>query len=523
MSTRKHVDKLFQEKLQDFEATPSDAVWENISARMELEKKDKKVVPLWLKITGIAAGIVLLITLSNSVFNSDNVSVPENEIVDTKNDTSNGTQENSTNSNNAEDLNQQNNESVVASENENQENSSSQDALNGNNDDSSRSNSEVSGQSKALQTVNGQNRSNVVSNGTQRSTNETSSETQNQKEKSLITNSDQKQKGNAVVNQQELNSPKQPIEEQDRSNTPLEKEQANELIKSNTGTKDSNAVATTSEENTKEDAVNNEEKEEGTSILEELEKADAEKEVLEDKEKMKRWSVSPNVAPVYFNSFGSGSAIDSKFDGNKTTGEINMSYGVAANYKVNEKLSIRAGVNQVNLGYRINNVIVYNNAEPVDNGKPLRNVALNEASQSLSFLSSEGLSFAQVPDVVANNISSSIDQQLGFIEVPIEAEYTLSDKTFGVSVIGGFSTLFLSENEVYSSLQGERQLLGEATNVNKTSFSANLGVGFKYKVSDKINLNLEPVFKYQLNTFSDTSGSFNPYTIGVHTGLSFKF
>ena len=97
MSTRKHVDKLFQEKLQDFEATPSDAVWENISARMELEKKDKKVVPLWLKITGIAAGIVLLITLSNSVFNSDNVSVPENEIVDTKNDTSNGTQENSTN------------------------------------------------------------------------------------------------------------------------------------------------------------------------------------------------------------------------------------------------------------------------------------------------------------------------------------------------------------------------------------------------------------------------------------------
>ena len=194
-----------------------------------------------------------------------------------------------------------------------------------------------------------------------------------------------------------------------------------------------------------------------------------------------------------------------------------------SNYKVNEKLSIRAGVNQVNLGYRINNVIVYNNAEPVDNGKPLRNVALNEASQSLSFLSSEGLSFAQVPDVVANNISSSIDQQLGFIEVPIEAEYTLSDKTFGVSVIGGFSTLFLSENEVYSSLQGERQLLGEATNVNKTSFSANLGVGFKYKVSDKINLNLEPVFKYQLNTFSDTSGSFNPYTIGVHTGLSFKF
>ncbi|MBT8273198.1 MAG: porin family protein, partial [Bacteroidia bacterium] len=101
--------------------------------------------------------------------------------------------------------------------------------------------------------------------------------------------------------------------------------------------------------------------------------------------------------------------------------------------------------------------------------------------------------------------------------------YKISDKKLDLSIIGGFSTLFLNENEVYSSLQGQRMLLGEATNIKKTSFSANLGLGVKYEMSERFNLNLEPVLKYHLNTFSDTSGDFNPYFIGVYTGFSFKF
>ena len=33
MSDKKHIDRLFQEGFKDFEATPSDAVWENIEAQ----------------------------------------------------------------------------------------------------------------------------------------------------------------------------------------------------------------------------------------------------------------------------------------------------------------------------------------------------------------------------------------------------------------------------------------------------------------------------------------------------------
>ena len=64
---RKHIDRLFQEKLKDFEAKPSSSVWENIETKMEFEEKDTKVTPLWAKLSGVAAGLLLLFTLGNTL------------------------------------------------------------------------------------------------------------------------------------------------------------------------------------------------------------------------------------------------------------------------------------------------------------------------------------------------------------------------------------------------------------------------------------------------------------------------
>ena len=87
----------------------------------------------------------------------------------------------------------------------------------------------------------------------------------------------------------------------------------------------------------------------------------------------------------------------------------------------------------------------------------------------------------------------------------------------------GFSTLFLNENEILADLNGQSTSIGEANNLNSTSFSANFGIGVDYNITEKLNINLEPKFKYQLNTFTNTSGDFRPFFIGVYTGISFKF
>ena len=91
------------------------------------------------------------------------------------------------------------------------------------------------------------------------------------------------------------------------------------------------------------------------------------------------------------------------------------------------------------------------------------------------------------------------------------------------TLIGGVSTLFLGSNEVSVNAGDFESTLGEANNLSSVSFSTNVGLGVDYKLSKKFKFNIEPMFKYQLNPYSDSSVDFKPYYLGVYTGISYKF
>ncbi len=249
----------------------------------------------------------------------------------------------------------------------------------------------------------------------------------------------------------------------------------------------------------------------------------------EEEREIRRWSIAPNVAPVYFNSLGKGSSIDAQFDSNTTTSDISMSYGVKGSYAVNNRLKITAGINRVSFNNTTNNVIVLSDNSFSANSDAassrLQNVQLNNNVNygSLMLISRPRISQNSVPEAINTLQTGSLEQRFGFIEIPLEVEYRVIDKKLGVNLSGGFSTLLLNENEISADINGQSTLIGEANNFNNTSFSANFGVGVDYRLSEKININLEPKFKYQLNTFNNTSGDFKPFFIGVYTGLSFKF
>ena len=78
MKEKKNIDRLFQEQFRGFEETPDNQVWLNIEAELKKDKK-RKVIPLWLKCSGIAAAFLLgLFTLNmNQTFHSKT----ENRIV----------------------------------------------------------------------------------------------------------------------------------------------------------------------------------------------------------------------------------------------------------------------------------------------------------------------------------------------------------------------------------------------------------------------------------------------------------
>ena len=83
MNDKKNIDRFFQEQFKDFESNPNEQVWKNIQTALN-EKKSRKVLPLWIKLSGIAAaflvGIFALNTIINDKIKTNNPVVIESKI-----------------------------------------------------------------------------------------------------------------------------------------------------------------------------------------------------------------------------------------------------------------------------------------------------------------------------------------------------------------------------------------------------------------------------------------------------------
>jgi hypothetical protein len=256
----------------------------------------------------------------------------------------------------------------------------------------------------------------------------------------------------------------------------------------------------------------------------ELEKMLREKESGKKDEQMAeamgpRWNVKPQVAPLFYNSFSSGSPIDQQFASNSKNYDKDLSVGLGLNYAINERLSIRSGVNTVNLNYATQDIQFYASLESSTSNitakaSTARNANIVVTTRAEGFASNAS----------TDSYTGSMVQTTGYIEVPLEMSYALLKKRFGIEVIGGVSTLFLNENKVsVVSNQGLATTVGEAGNLNDVHFSTNIGVGFKYRIFKALQASFEPTLKYQVNTYSRDAGNFKPYFIGLYSGVSFSF
>lgn len=227
-----------------------------------------------------------------------------------------------------------------------------------------------------------------------------------------------------------------------------------------------------------------------------VENLDKDKDEDEKAAMKRRFSVTTTAGAIYFDNLGGGNVLDNQFADKGGSGEVTMAYGINLAYQVSEKVKLRTGVSKVSLSHQTQNV---------DFASAARSSAIESETLNLAF-----------------SRTGYLDQHLGFIEVPLEMEYAIINKKIGLSLIGGASTLFLNENEVSLKSQNSTTALGEANNLNNVSFSTNIGIGINYNLSPQFQLNLEPIFKYQLNTFNNSSG-LNPYFFGIYSGLNFKF
>ena len=67
MKEKKNIDRLFQENLKDFEVSPPKRSWDSIENRLT-DTSHKSHVPIWAKVSSIAAILVLLFSVVTVYF-----------------------------------------------------------------------------------------------------------------------------------------------------------------------------------------------------------------------------------------------------------------------------------------------------------------------------------------------------------------------------------------------------------------------------------------------------------------------
>lgn len=460
MKEKKHIDRFFIEKLKDLDAVPSEAVWENIKEALDKKKKSRRVIPIWFRYAGVAALILLLFSVGSFFYPTTQDAVI-------------------TNNDKLQD--EQNNVDVVLPEN----------------------------------TV-FQNKSSLVVAETPVSNSE-----QNNVDKSNTEKSRSFSHSNIALQASVQKGEENIAVKEDVENTIIAFEDP--IISSfENNSKVSSEAQALNEVKVEEDIKKQ-------SLFDAI-KENQEIEVLAkiEEEKTSKFDIRAIVAPIYYNTLGNGSSIDAQFVDNSKSSDINFSYGVQLSYDLNKRLSLRAGINKVDVSYNTNDVAFVPTSKAFgtsnikfDSGRVYALGDKGTIPQILQAIAPQG----QIPQTqrFMGPVEGDLSQELSYIELPVEISYSLLNKTFGINLIGGFSTLFLTNNELSISAQNFNAVLGEANNLSDVSFSTNIGLGLDYKISKSLKFNLEPIFKYHLNAYTNDAGGFKPYTLGVYSGFSFKF
>ncbi|MEE9406725.1 MAG: hypothetical protein V3V28_01495 [Polaribacter sp.] len=462
----KNIDRLFQEQLKNLEATPNKKVWNNIESK--LTKKKRRILPFWWFSGGIAALLILGLFLfpfsknKNSIENKTNIIITNTP--DKKKDIDNSLTKNL--------------DSVILNKNEQknilvaEEETGIKFKKEGINNRKSKSKEKIIITKNDIK--NTEEKKELVS-------------TKNAMKKIFLADNS----SNEILN----SSKKEPVIIDESLDKKLENNQ--KKVQTNSEVLKENTIAKKTDLN---EFIN-------------------QKDSLKIKKTIKKqWTVAPLFAVLNSNSFTNTSPIDKNL-ANSTEGKNTFSYGLQVAYKINSRWTVQSGIHFQEMSYANSKVAVV-----VTNSSSAASVAFNNG-ESFSFKGNTAENFDFATSSLASVVSSSgsLTQNYGYIEIPVEIKYNFSrNKKLETQLVAGFSSLFLNTNSIQLNTNSFSKK-GKADNLNNINFSGNLGFDINYFFDKNWSINLNPMFKAQLNTFKNNSNGFSPFNVGVYTGVRYTF
>ena len=256
-----------------------------------------------------------------------------------------------------------------------------------------------------------------------------------------------------------------------------------------------------------------------------------------------KWGVGTQVSPIYSYrnlEVSDGSATGASYYNDVEEGIVSYAGGVNVHYAILKRLSVQSGLYYSSMGMKVGNAY-YASSD-------IKNSFLDETSTiQASINNSTGIIEAQqgLDNVYAANTVPQADleltsqyaransqnapegeilQQFEYLELPLILRYRVIDRRLGFHFLGGFSSNFLVGNSAWYLDGGNKEQIGTTGNLRPVNYSSVVGLGVDYSISKRFHVNLEPTFRYYLNSIN--TGSMiksHPYTIGFYTGLLYTF
>ena len=262
--------------------------------------------------------------------------------------------------------------------------------------------------------------------------------------------------------------------------------------------------------------------------------------------KVSSWGLNGVFSPIYSYRTNQPNPVNqnNEYYYDKEAPNYGFTGGVNALYKQNRRLTFVTGLMYTRSEQVYNDVMFYENirtGELLETGVLSENVpypietSLGEINSGNSphlvadFVMPDGNRYSgdrsSLPEFDDyESLNTDLNQRLDFIEVPFMVKYKILDSKLGLNVTSGIGTNFLVNSSVYITHQDQKLDIGTTSGLQKVNFLGSLGIGLEYSISDKWFLNVEPTFKYFINSINVASSqNTHPYYFGIYSGFSYFF
>jgi hypothetical protein len=225
---------------------------------------------------------------------------------------------------------------------------------------------------------------------------------------------------------------------------------------------------------------------------------------------------------------------------------FSFSYGLSVTMRFSEKFALQSGLNYLNLGQYLNNIMAFSSNEKLplfgyDSRHSFFHPQTIITSQGYIRLSNPSFYFADGSSYriltnkdyvngqeakLLSHIDDGLTQQTSYLEIPMVFRYRILQQNMGLHIKGGFSGAYLVSNQVYLGRNLMQPSIGETHGLRKLNFSAIGGVILSIPVSGKLTLNIEPTGQIFLKPMVKDEffpGRVYPYNFSIFSGITYGF